>query len=54
MDGVNKKRFELRKCETEDERCIYFHPSDIIGMCSSEDDLACGCCRDMIKKDKWE
>ena len=47
---VDKKRFEERKCETEDEICIYFHPPDNVGLCSSEEQMACGCCREMRKK----
>jgi len=51
---VDKKRFEERKCETEDERCVYFHPPDVVGLCSSEEQMACGCCREMKKKEKWK
>ena len=56
MYDVNKKRFEECKCETETERCIYFHPPniDIVGRCSSEDEVCCGCCREMKKKDVIE
>jgi len=49
---VNKKYFNKMRCETKTLCCRFFHPIndvEIVGLCSSEFELACGCCRDMKK-----
>ena len=46
--------FNSHRCETKTLRCRFFHPltdKDIVGLCSSEYEYACGCCRDMKKKE---
>jgi len=49
---VTKKHFNKKRCETKTLRCRFFHPIDdkeIVGLCSSEFEYACGCCREMKK-----
>jgi len=50
MDMVDKERMSDCECIKGDKKCRYLH-RQFVYMCSSKDELACGCCREYIERD---